>query len=54
MQIIWGYCFTTGYGLISGVGVLVYRQITKHHQKKEQEREAAEKAGHNALDGSAV
>ena len=40
--------------LISGVGVLVYRQITKHHQKKEQEREAAEKAGHNALDGSAV
>lgn len=40
--------------LISGVGVLVYRQITKHHQKKEQERETAEKAGHNALDGSAV
>ena len=40
--------------LISGVGVLVYRQITKHHRKKEQEREAAEKAGHNALDGSTV
>ncbi|MGI6255287.1 MAG: TVP38/TMEM64 family protein [Acutalibacter sp.] len=28
-------------GLISGLGVLAYRKITQHHQKKEQEREAA-------------
>ena len=29
--------------LISGVGVLAYRKITQHHQKKEQERESAQK-----------
>lgn len=36
-------------GVISGLGVLVYRQITKHHQKKEREREAAREKAQKPL-----
>ena len=35
--------------VISGVGVLVYRKITQHHQKKEALRQAREEA--SARDG---
>ena len=35
--------------MISGVGVLVYRKITQHHQKKEALRQAREEA--SARDG---
>lgn len=37
--------------VISGLGVLVYREITRHHQRKEQERE---RAGKEQAEKSAV
>ena len=37
--------------VISGLGVLVYRAITRHHQRKEQERE---RAGKEQAEKSAV
>lgn len=40
--------------VISGLGVLVYRQITKHHAEKEERREAMLKRGGSGVNQDAV